>query len=76
MKKDIPDKLSIQDTKDTEQIILGNTEGEMKKDNPDKQATQGTRGRTNKCQRIPKGNEKGQPRKTGNIGNTRHKTNK
>ena len=30
-------------------------EGLMKKENPDKLATQGTRGNTNKCWRIPKG---------------------
>ena len=35
--------------------MLENTEGEMQKDNPDKLATQGTRRRTNKFQRKPKG---------------------
>ena len=57
--------------------MLENTEGVMKKDNSDKLATLGTEntGQTN-VREYRRGNEKGQSRETGNIGYTRHRTNK
>ena len=57
--------------------MLENTEGEMKKDNPEKLAKLGTQdtGQIND-RKYRKGNEKGQSRETGNIGYTRHRTNK
>ena len=57
--------------------MLENTEGAIKKDNPEKLATQGTsdRGQIN-VREYRRGNKKGQSRETGNIGYTRHRTNK
>jgi len=57
--------------------MLENTEGAIQKDNPEKLATFGTQdtGQINvrECRRS---NEKEQSRETGNIGYTRHRTNK
>ena len=57
--------------------MLNNTEGVMKKDNLEKLATLGTQdtGQIN-VREYRRGNEKGQCRETGNIGYTRHRTNK
>ena len=54
-----------------------NTEGAMKKDNPDILATLGTQdtGQIN-VREYRRGSEKGQSREPGNIGYTRHRTNK
>ena len=52
-------------------------EGLMKKENPEKLATQDIQEtRQINVREYRKGNEKGQSRKTGNIGYTRHRTNK
>ena len=57
--------------------MLDNTEWVMKKDNPEKLATLETQdtGQIN-VREYRRGNEKRQSRKTGNIGNSRHRTNK
>ena len=57
--------------------MLENTEVVMKKDNSEKLATLGTQdtGQLN-VREYRRGNEKGQSRETGNIGKTRHRTNK
>jgi hypothetical protein len=57
--------------------MLENTEGVMKKDNPEKLATEGTQdtGQIH-VKEYRRGNKKGQSRETGNIGYTRHRTNK
>jgi hypothetical protein len=57
--------------------MLENTEGAMKKDNPDKLAALGTQdtGQIN-VREYRRGNKKEQSRGTGNIGYTRHRTNK
>jgi hypothetical protein len=57
--------------------MLENTEGVMTKDNPDILATSGTqdRGQIN-VREYRRGNKKEQSRGTGNIGYTRHRTNK
>jgi hypothetical protein len=57
--------------------MLENTEGVIKKGNPEKQAILGTQdtGQIN-VREHRRGNEKGQSRETGNIGYTRHRTNK
>ena len=57
--------------------MLENTEGAIKKDNPEKLATKGTsdRGQINVIE-YRRGNTKGQSREIGNIGYTRHRTNK
>jgi len=57
--------------------MLENTEGTMKKDNQEKLATLGTQetGQIN-LRKYRRGNKKGQSRETGNIGYTRHRTNK
>ena len=57
--------------------MLENTEGVMQKDNREKLATLGTQdtGQIN-VREYRRGNEKGQSRETGNIGYTRHRTNK
>ena len=57
--------------------MLENTEGAIKKGNPEKLATQGTQetGQIN-VREYPSDNKKGQSRETGNIGYTRHRTNK
>ena len=56
--------------------MLENTEEVIKKNNQEKVATLGTQdtGHIN-VREYRRGNEKGQSRETGNIGNTRHKTN-
>ena len=56
MKKDIPEKLAAQDTQDTGQINVR----EYRRGNKNEQTRETgsigyTRHRTNKCQRIPKG---------------------
>ena len=57
--------------------MLENTEGAIKKDNPEKLATQGTQDTGEKNVReYRRGNKKVQSRETGNIGYTRHRTNK
>ena len=57
--------------------MLENTEGVMKKNNPEKLATLGTQGTEQiNVREYRRGNEKGQSRQTGNIGYTRHRTNK
>jgi len=52
-------------------------EGVIQKDNPEKLATMGTQdtGQIHVTE-YRRGNKKGQSRETGNIGNTRHWTNK
>ena len=57
--------------------MLENTEWVKKKGNPEKLATQDIQeaGHIN-VREYRRGSEKGQSRKTGNIGNTRHRTNK
>jgi hypothetical protein len=57
--------------------MLENTEGVIKKNNPEKLATLGTQdtGQINAGE-YRRGNEKGKSRETGNIGYTRHMTNK
>jgi hypothetical protein len=57
--------------------MLENTEGAIQKDNQEKLATLGTQdtGQINDRE-YRRGNEKGQFRETGNIGYTRHRTNK
>ena len=57
--------------------MLENTEGVIKKDNQEKLVTLGTQdtGQIN-VREYPRGNKKGQSRETGNIGYTRHRTNK
>jgi hypothetical protein len=57
--------------------MLENTEGIVKKDNPEKLATLGTQdtGQIN-VREDRRGNKKRQSTETGNIGYTRHKTNK
>ena len=57
--------------------MLQNTEGVMKKDNLDKLATLGRQdiGQIN-VREYRRGSEKGQSRETGNLGYTRHRTNK
>jgi hypothetical protein len=57
--------------------MLENAEGVIKKDNPEKLATLGRHdaGQIN-VREYRRGNEKGQSRETGNIGYTRHRTNK
>jgi hypothetical protein len=57
--------------------MLENTDGVIKKDNPEKQAAYGTHdtGHIN-VREYRRGNKKGQSRETGNIGYTRHRTNK
>jgi hypothetical protein len=57
--------------------MLQNTQGVMKKDNPEKLAIQGTQdtGQIH-AREYRRGNTKGQSRETGNIGHTRHRTNK
>ena len=57
--------------------MLENTEGAIKMDNPEKLATQDTQdtGQIN-VKEYQRGNKNGQSRETGNIGYTRHRTNK
>ena len=57
--------------------MLENTEGVIQKGNPEKLATNGTQdtGQIN-VREFRRGNEKVQSRETGNIGYTRHRTNK
>jgi hypothetical protein len=57
--------------------MLENTERVMKNNNPEKLATEGTQdtGQIN-VREYRRGNKKVQPRETGNIGYTRHRTNK
>jgi hypothetical protein len=55
--------------------MLENTEGVIKKDNPE--STLGAQDtRQIYVGEYRRGNEKGQSRETGNIGYTRHRTNK
>ena len=63
--------------KTQDKYMLVNTEWVMKKDNPDILATLGTQdtGQIN-VREYRRDNEKGQSRETGNIGYTRHRTNK
>ena len=78
MKKDNPEKLATLGTQDTGQINVseyrrGNEKGQSR----EKLATnvkQDT-GQIN-AREYRRGNEKGQSRETGNIGYTRHRTNK
>ena len=57
--------------------MLENTDRQIKKDNPEKLEKYGTQdtGQIN-VREYRRGNEKGQSRETGNIGYTRHRTNK
>ena len=57
--------------------MLENTEGVMKRDNPEKLATLGTQdtGQIN-VREYRRDYKKGKSRETGNIGYTRHRTNK
>ena len=57
--------------------MLENTEGAIKMDNPEKLATQDTQdtGQIN-VKEYRRGNKNEQSRETGNIGYTRHRTNK
>ena len=57
--------------------MLENTDGAMQKDNPEKLATEGTQDtRQINVREYRRRNAKGQSRETGNIGYTRHNTNK
>ena len=77
MKKDNPEKLATLGTKDSGQINVREYRRVIQKDNPEKLATLGTQdtGQIN-VREYRRGNEKGQSRETGNIGYTRHRTNK
>ena len=77
MKKDNPEKLATLGTQDTGQINVRENRRGYEKDNPEKLATYGTQdtGQINAGE-YRRGNEKGQSRETGNIGYTRHMTNK
>jgi hypothetical protein len=55
--------------------MLENTEGVKKKDNPESTLGAQDTGQKN-VREYRRGNEKGQSRETGNIGYTRHRTNK
>jgi hypothetical protein len=78
MKKDNPEKLATLGTQDTGQINVseyrrGNEKGKSR----EKPATFGTQdtGQIN-FREYRRGKKKGQSRETGNIGYTRHRTNK
>ena len=76
-KKDNPEKLATQGTQDTEQINVREYRRDNKKDIPEKLATQGTQDtRQINFREYRRGKKKGQSRETGNIGYTRHRTNK
>ena len=77
IKKDNPEKLVTQGTQDTGQIHVRENRRGYEKDNPEKLATYGTQdtGQINAGE-YRSGSEKGQSRETGNIGYTRHRTNK
>ena len=55
--------------------MLENTEGVIKKDNPESTLGAQDTGQIN-VREYRRGNKKVQPRETGNIGYTRHRTNK
>ena len=77
MKKDNPEKLAALETQETVQInVIEYGMGNQNK-NQEKLATQGTQdtGQIN-VRKYRMGNKKVQSRKTGNIGYTRHRTNK
>ena len=76
-KIDSPEKLAMQGTQDTGQINVREYRRDKQKDNPEKLAIQGTQdtGQIN-VREYRRGNAKEQSRETGNIGYTRHKTNK
>ena len=63
--------------KTQDKSMLENTEGAIQKDNSEKLATQGTQdtGQIN-VREYRRGNKKRQSKETGNIGYTRHRTNK
>ena len=63
--------------KTRDKSMLENTEGAIQKDNSEKLATQGTQdtGQIN-VREYRRGNKKRQSKETGNIGYTRHRTNK
>ena len=63
--------------KTQDQYMLDNTEEVMIKDNPEKLATQGTQDTGHiHVREHQRGNQNGQYRETGYIGDTRHRTNK
>jgi hypothetical protein len=71
--KDNPEKLATYGTQDTG--ILENTEEVIKKkDNPETNLGTQDTGQIN-VREYQRGNKKVQPRETGNIGYTRHRTN-
>ena len=77
MKKDIPEKLATQDTQDTGQINVREYRRGNKNEQPEKLAAQDTQdtGQIN-IREYRRCNKNGQSRETGNIGYTRHRTNK
>ena len=76
-KKDNPETLATQGTQDTGQINVREYRRGNEKDNPEKLATQNTQdtGQID-VREQQRGNKKGHSGETGNIGYTRHRTNK